>query len=344
METITNVEKELEVKIGQGKEQLVTLKNVAYDKYCDAWNAMEQVTESTYETICSAWEQAWSTYSSIVEQIKLYGNTAIEKGTAEYEVAKTNLAERTKELQSWFAENGQKLKEESSDIQVETAHKLHVARKEAYEKYLQSKDALKRMFYTTQEEAKEDLNSAQEQVRKTTRSLEKHLESASDKTSQEFNITKLKLEEAKAKAEKKLDAAKAHMSDLSGKVSTWTEEVVKVLSEQSELLSQRVTQMKDQIYDVASQSKEKVEETTEAAGKALSEKWGQIYTSLQEESTYALDKLSQVKDTVQEKVEDALVATGISESLDTPPPTEKANTVEKTVEEPPISPINVPLA
>jgi hypothetical protein len=340
METINNVEKEIEVKIEQGREQLVVLKNLAYDKYCEAWNAMEQVKENTYDTLRSAWEQTWSSYATIVEQLKQYGQTAIEKATSEYEAAKTNLSERTTELQNWAVENGHKLKEESSDLQVETAHKLHQARKDAYEKYVQSKDALRRMFLTSQEEAKEDLRNAQEQVRKTTRNVERHLESAADKTSEEFLNSKLKLEEAKTQAEKELEAAKAHISELSGKVSTWTEEVGKVLSEQSEILSKRVIQMKDQIVDVAAESKEKVEESTESAGNALSEKWNQIYSSLQEESTYALDKLSQFKDSVQGKLEDVLIATGITESLETPPPTQK----DKTVEQPPISPINVPLA
>jgi DNA repair exonuclease SbcCD ATPase subunit len=301
---------------------------------------MEQVKENTYDTLRSAWEQTWSSYASIVEQLKQYGQTAIEKATSEYEAAKTNLSERTTELQNWVVENGHKLKEESSDLQVETAHKLHQARKEAYEKYVLSKDALRRMFLTSQEEAKEDLRNAQEQVRKTSRNVERHIESAADKTSEEFQSTKLKLEEAKTKAEKELEAAKAHISELSGKVSTWTEEVVKILSEQSEILSKRVIQMKDQIVEVASESKEKVEEST--AGKVLSEKWNQIYSSLQEESTYALDKLSQFKDSVQGKLEDVLIATGITESLETPPPTPTDK--DKTVEQPPISPINVPLA
>jgi len=342
METINNVEKELEVKIEQGREQLVSLKNVAYDKYCDAWTAMEQVKESTYETLSSAWEQAWTTYSSIVDQLKQYGHTAIETSTAEYEVAKANLAERTKELQNWIAENGQKLKEESSDIQIEAAHKLHVARKEAYDKYLQSKDALRNLFTTSEQEAKEGVRNAEEQVRKTSQSLEKHVESAADKSSEEFNKTKLKLEEAKIKAEKELENAKAHINELSGKVKTWSEEVSNTLSEQSEFLSLRMQQMKEQLYDAASNSKEKVEETTEAASKVIAEKWNQVYVLLQEDSKYAVEKFTQFKDTVQEKVEDVLVATGITESQNTPNPTVAKETVEEPVA--PISPINVPLA
>jgi len=302
------------------------------------------VKEIIYETLVSAWEQAWSSYATIVEQLKQYGHTAIEKATAEYEVAKTNLAEKTKELQDWIAENGHKLREESSELQAETAHKLHVARKEAYEKYWQSKESLRRMFYTSQEEAKEDLRNAQEQVRKTTRNLERHVESAAEKTGEDFEATKKKLEEAKIQAEKEYESVKAHINTLSGKVSSWTEEVVRVLSEQSELLSKRATEMKDQLVVVASDSKEKVEETSEAAGKVISEKWNLIYDSLKDESAYALEKLTQVKDTVQEKVEDVLVATGITQSLETPPPTSTDKVNKETVEQPPISPINVPLA
>jgi hypothetical protein len=345
METVTNVEKEIEVKIEQGREQLVSLKNLAYDKYCEAWTAMEQVKETTYETLSSAWEQAWVAYSAVVKQLKDYGHTAIDTASAEYELAKTNLAERTKDLQNWVVENGHKLKEESSEIQIETAHKLHQARKDAYEKYIQSKDALKSMFYTSQEDAKEALKSAEEQVQKTSRSLEKHVESAVDKTGDEFQNTKLRLEEAKLKAQKEFEEAKANMETISGKVSSWSQEVVKVLSEQSEFLSQRVVQMKDQLYDVASQSKEKVEETTGAAGKAVSDKWEQIYNTLKEDAQIAMDKLTQVKDSVQESLEGALVAAGITESLVTPPPARSEKiAAEQTQVEPPVSPINVPLA
>jgi len=247
------------------------------------------------------------------------------------------LAERTTELQNWIAENGNKLKEESSDLQVEAAHKLHVARKEAYDKYIQSKDALKNLFTTSQQEAQERVRNAEEQARKTSQSLEKHLESFADKTNEEFNQTKLTLEEAKIKAEKELENANAHINELSGRVSTWSQEVGNILSEQSEFLSLRMQQMKEQLYDAASNSKEKVEETTEAATKVISEKWDQIYNLLKEDSAYAIEKLTQFKDTVQEKLEDVLVATGITESLNTPPPSDAKEVA-------PISPINIPLA
>jgi len=342
METINNVEKEIEVKIEQGRDQLVVLKDAAYNKYCEAWNAMEQVKDTTYDTLRSAWEQAWTSYTSVVQQIKVYGYTAIETATAEYDQAKTNLAERTKDLQNWVVENGHKLREEKDEIQIETAHKLHQARKEAYEKYIQSKDSLTRMFSSSQQEAKEDLRNAQEAVRKTTINLDRHLQSSAEQSGEEFQATKMRLEEAKNKALQELEEAKTHMITLSGKVSNWSQEVVKVLSEQSDYLSQRVTNMKDQLYDAASHSKENIENTTEAAGKVISEKWEQIYKTLQEDSTYALDKLTQVKNSVQETIEEALAAAGITESpaLQTPPPTVQ----EKEAVQTPVSPINVPLA
>lgn len=336
METITNVEKEIEVKVEQGREQLVALKNMAYDKYCDAWNSMEQVKESTLDTLRSAWEQAWLSYSSVVRQLKEYGYTAIEKATAEYDLARENLAERTKELQTWIIDNGQKLRDESSDIQVETAHKLHEARKEAYEKYILSRDALKRMFLSSQVEAKEDLRNAKEQLRKTKLNLERHLKNSTDTNSEEFERTKLKLEEAKTLAEKELEDAKAHSHTLYDKISTWSDDVLKILSEQSEFLSQRVLQMRDQLMGVASESKEKVEDATEAAGKVMSNTWEQIFNSLKDESVYAYDKLKQFKDSVQESLKGALEA---AEITDTKTPVLAEKKQEQTA-----SPKNVALA
>lgn len=314
METINNVEKELEIKVEQGREQLISLKNLAYEKYCEAWNSMEQVKESTLDTLRSAWEQAWSTYSGVVRQLKEYGFTAIEKATAEYDLARQNLAERTKELQTWIIENGQKLRDESSDIQVETAHKLHEARKEAYEKYILSRDGLKRMFLASQAESKEDLRNAQEQLRKTTINLERHLKNSSNSDSEEFKRTTQNLEEAKSLAEKELEEAKSHHSSLSDKISIWSDDVVKILSEQSEFLSQRVLQMRDQLFGVASESKVKIENATEDAGKVMSNTWEQIFNSLKDESVYAYDKLKQFKDSVKESLEGALEVAGISET------------------------------
>lgn len=132
------------------------------------------------------------------------------------------------------------------------------------------------------------------------------------------------------------------MITLSGKVSNWSQEVIKILSDQSEYLTQRATNMKDQLYDAASQSKENIEATTEAASKVISEKWEQIYKTLQEDSTYALDKLTQVKNTVQESLEDALAAAGITESQQTPPPVAKEPVVETA--EVPVSPVNTSTA
>jgi len=339
METINNVEKEIEVKVEQGREQLISLKNLAYDKYCEAWNSMEQVKETTFETLRSAWEQTWSTYSGVVRQLKVYGYTAIEKSTAEYDLARDNLAERTKELQTWIIENGQKMRDESSDIQVETAHKLHQARKDAYEKYIHSKDALKSMFLSSHEEAKEDLRNAQEQVRKTSINLERHLKNSTDANNEEFQNTTRKLEEAKNTAEKELEEAKAHNHTLSGKISTWSEEVVKVLSEQSEFLSQRVLQMRDQLFGVASEAKVKVEDATEDAGKVMSSTWEQIFNSLKDESVYAYDKLKQVKDSIQESLGGVFEAAGITDTDTRKIPSEK-----QPCELQPATPINVPLA
>jgi len=90
--------------------------------------------------------------------------------------------------------------------------------------------------------------------------------------------------------------------------------------------------MKEQLYDAASASKEKVEETTEAATKVLSEKWEQIYNLLKEDSDYAVQKLTQFKETVQEKLEDVLVSTGITESQATPEPVVKETVVEEVKE------------
>jgi len=222
------------------------------------------------------------------------------------------------------------------ELQVEEALKLHAARKEAYDKYLETKDALRVLYTNSEKESHEGVKSAEEQVKKTGQNLERHLESAADKTSEEYTKTKAKLEEAKVKAEKELEVAKAHVSELYGKVATWSHDVGTTLSEQSESLTSRLQQMKGQLIDAASASKDKVEETTEAATKVISDKWNQIYNLLKDDSDYALQKLTQFKETVQEKIQDVLVASGVTESQNTPPPAAK----EVVEEDPALTVVN----
>jgi hypothetical protein len=271
---------------------------------------MEQVKETTFEALSSAWEQAWVSYSTVVQQLKEYGSTAIETATAEYELAKKNLAERTKELQTWIIENGQMMRDDPKSAEIETAYELHKARKEAFEKYIHSKDDLRRVFLVSQEEAKDNVRDAQEQVRKTSLNLEKHLKNSSD--IEAFRNTKMKLEKANSKAQKELEESRAHIRSLYGNISSWSKEVEKILSEQSEFLSQRVLQMRDQLFDKT--TKAKVEEVKVEPRKIMSERWEEIFNSLKDEYEYALDKMTQAQNSVPESLEAVLEPTDIIES------------------------------
>lgn len=69
--------------------------------------------------------------------------------------------------------------------------------------------------------------------------------------------------------------------------------------------------MRDQLFGVASESKEKIIDATESAEKVMSKRWEEIFNSLKDEATFAIDKLKQVKESVQETIESALQATGV---------------------------------
>jgi len=309
---VETVEKQIEDTFEVTRENLVALKNTSYQKYCDAWESMEQIKDTTYETITNAWEQAWASYSTVVKQLQDYGHSSIEKAQSDYDAAKTNLDARTKDIRDWISQHGEKLKEDASDIQADAYEKMGTARKEAYEKYIQSKEGLKSLFSQASQEATRDLENAENQIKKATSRLEKHLANLpSDETKAEWEKTKEKLEAAKQRAQTEVEEAKAHSESLGTRVSGWSQDVLKTLGEESEFLTQRAKQLGEQISQYAAGTT--VGETTENAGNAIQDKWNAIYKAAQDESTYALEIWNKAKDSLANIWQTAKEVVGLEE-------------------------------
>jgi len=321
MSVVETVEKQIEETYEMTRDNLITLKNTAYQKYCDTWDSMEQIKDTTLETITSAWEQAWVSYNSVVKQIQVYGQSSIEKAQAEYDTAKNNLALRTKEIKDWITEHGEKWKEDANGLQADAYEKMGSARKEAYEKYLQSKEGMKSLFREAHQEASKDLEAAENNIKKATSRLEKHLTiTPSDETKDEWENTKAKLETTKQRAQTEFEEAKAHAESLSARVSGWTNEVMNTLKDESEFLTQRAKEIGDNVANFASESKDKVEETTESTGNVLQDKWNTIYKAAQDESTYALEMWNKATESLAMIWHSAQEAVGmdVSEIVKTP--------------------------
>jgi len=321
MSVVETVEKQIEETYEMTRDNLITLKNTAYQKYCDTWDSMEHIKDTTLETITSAWEQAWISYNNVVKQLQDYGHSSIEKAQSEYDTAKTNLAERTKEIRDWISEHGEKWKEDANGLQADAYEKMGYARKEAYEKYLQSKEGLKSLFSEAHQEASKDLEAAENNIKKATSRLEKHLTiTPSDETKDEWEKTKAKLESTKQRAQTEFEEAKAHAESLGARVSGWTHDVMNTLKDESEFLTQRAKEIGDNVAQFASDSKEKVEETTESASNVLQDKWNAIYKASQDESTYALEMWNKAKESLANFWHSAQEAVGmdVSEIVKTP--------------------------
>jgi len=303
------------------RDNLISLKNTAYQKYCDAWDSMEHLKDSTFESISHAWEQAWMTYNNVVKQVQEYGHSSIEKAQEEYDAAKNNLAARTNDIRDWITENGGKWREDVNGLQADAYEKMGTARKEAYEKYIQSKEALKSLYSQAHQEASKDLEAAENNIKRATDRLEKHMSSIpSDETKEEWEKTKTKMESAKLRAQTEFDEAKAHAETLGTRVSGWTQDVLKTMKDESEFLTQRAKDIGEQVSNFASESKEKVEETAESAGNTLQDKWNAIYKFSQDESAYALEMWNKAKDSLSNFWEYAKesVAMDVSEVMKTP--------------------------
>jgi len=267
------------------------------------------------------WEQAWVSYSSAIKQLQDYGHSSIEKAQADYDAAKNNLAARSKDIRDWIAEHGEKWKEDAEGLQADGYEKMRSARKEAYDKYIQSKESLKGFFSEAHQEASKDLEAAENNMKRAGDRLEKHITNApSDEAKEEWENTKSKLESAKKRAQSEFDEAKAHSESLGTRVSGWTQDVLNTMKEESEFLTQRAKEIGEQVAHFATDSKEKVEETTESAGNILQDKWNNIYKFSQEESAYALDMWNKAKDSLVNFWQYAKEAVGmdVSEVLQTP--------------------------
>jgi predicted component of type VI protein secretion system len=277
----------------------------------------------------SAWEKAWQSYSQVSKQLTDYGHFAIEKANKEYEDSKANLASKTKDLKDMLQEQGDKMKEGSSDLQVEAIQKLYIARREAYEKYLKTKESLKVLFMNAYKESEENIKTAEDQVKNTTSSLQKHLENVLNTTDEEFKLTKLKLEEAKEKALKNFEEAKAHAVSLSERISSWSEDVLKILSEESLFLSENVKQISQCVIKM---SKEKAEGTESL----IYEKSQEVFDTLKEEALYALDIFNGAKESLKDFWKTAVVG---EKSADIKPLMEevKENTITPPPPPPPVS-------
>jgi hypothetical protein len=276
---------------------------------------MEQIKDTTYETLSNAWEQAWTSYSSAIKQLQDYGHSSIEKAQAEYDSAKTNLDARTKEIRDWISQHGEKLKEDAGDLQADAYEKMGNARKEAYEKYLQSKEGLTSLFSQASQEASKDLENAENQIKKATSRLEKHIANIpSDETKAEWEKTKAKLESAKQRAQTEFDEAKAHSESLGTRVSGWTQDVLKTLGEESEFLTQRAKQLGEQISHYEYTAGSTVGETTESAGNAVKDKWNAIYKAALEESNTASDIWNKAKESLANLWQTAKEVVGLEDS------------------------------
>jgi len=294
---------------------------------------MEHLKDATLETLSNAWEQAWTSYSAVVKQVQDYGHSSIEKAQIEYDAAKTNLSERTKDIRDWVAQNGEKLQDNASELQADTYEKLGTARKEAYEKYLQSKEGLKGLFSQAHQEANRDVETAETQIKKASARLEKHLATSSEENKEEWEKTKAKLESAKQRAQSELDEAKAHAETLGARVSGWSQDVIKTLGDESEFLTQRAKDLGEKISHFASESKEKVEESS--AFNTIQDKWNVVYKVAQEEATYAQEIWTKAQETLADFWQSAKAAVGLDATPDllkTPEPKEHhtAETTQKS--------------
>eukprot|EP01103_Thecamoeba_quadrilineata_P005731 TRINITY_DN15499_c0_g1_i1.p1 TRINITY_DN15499_c0_g1~~TRINITY_DN15499_c0_g1_i1.p1 ORF type:complete len:367 (-),score=83.34 TRINITY_DN15499_c0_g1_i1:154-1227(-) len=328
---VETVEKQIEGTIEVTRDNLVVLKNTAYQKYVEAWESMEHLKDSTYDTLSNAWEQAWVSYSTVVKQLQSYGHSSIEKAQSEYDAAKNNLDARTKDIQEWIGQNGEKFKENASDLQADAYDKLGTTRKEAYEKYIQAKESLKSLFTQAHQEASKDTENAENQIKKATARLEKHLASTpSDETKAEWEKTKASLESAKQRAQTEFDEAKAHSESLGARVSGWSQDVLKTLGTESEFVAQRAKDLGEYVSKFATDSKEKVEDST--VGNLLQDKWNAIYKATQEESAYATDIWNKAKESLANFWQTAKEAVGLEDvSSDVTKTPDQPRTADKEV-------------
>jgi len=333
MSVVETVEKQLEDTYEVSRDNLVALKNSTYEKYCEAYDAIEHLKDATLETLSNAWEQAWISYATVWKQLQDYGHSSIEKSQAEYDAAKTNLAQRTRDISDWISQHGEKLQEDASGLQAEAYSKMGTARKEAYEKYLQSKESLKNLFNSAHEEATKDVEAAEKQLKKATSRLENHGTSASTpENKDEWEKIKTKLEAAKQRAQTELDEAKAHSETLGVRLSGWAQDVMQTLKDESEFLTDRAKKLGEQVSAYASESKEKVDQTAESASNSLQDQWNGIYRSAQDDSAYALDIWNSAKDTFANFWQSAKEAVGLdnasNELLKTPDVKEQRSLAE----------------
>jgi hypothetical protein len=251
-----------------GKQSLVSMKDMAYQKYTEAWDATAKYVgpygHAAYDSIHSAWELAGQAYDEAVHKMWEYTQSSIDVAAKEYDLAKANLSAATTNLHTWLQENGHALKENASQAQVDTLANLHAAETQAHQKYLAAKAHLSKIYDSTYDEAVNDYQVAKDRLDLAQKKLSQFTTDATEKASQDYEATKKKLADTQEKATLQYDAAKMKLKQFGSTLTSWRESAQKTAEETAQHSKQRAADTLSYVDSLKSRAQDKAAVVSDA--------------------------------------------------------------------------------